>query len=70
MPRTIQLAAILPAPPGRLFDMYLDPASHAAFTGAPVSIGTRSGAKFRAFNGALQVAYFILPPRIWTPRWS
>jgi len=33
MPRTIQLAAVLPAPPERLFDMYLDPKEHAAFTG-------------------------------------
>ena len=38
MPRTIQLAASFPAPPGRLFDMYLDPIAHAAFTGKPVTI--------------------------------
>ena len=70
MPRTIQLAAILPAPPGRLFDMYLDPASHAAFTGAPVSIGTRSGAKFRAFNGALQGTILqVVPKRLIVQSW-
>jgi len=33
MPRTIQLAASLPAPPERLFDMYLDPIEHADFAG-------------------------------------
>jgi uncharacterized protein YndB with AHSA1/START domain len=53
MPRTIQLAASLPASPDRLFDMYLDPAEHAAFTGAPVAISARPGAPFRAFNDAL-----------------
>jgi hypothetical protein len=35
MPKTIIQAAILPAPPDQLFDMYLDPAAHAAFTGRP-----------------------------------
>ena len=41
MPRQIMLAASLPAPPDRLFDMYLDPEAHAAFTGAPVTIAPR-----------------------------
>ena len=50
MPRTIQLAASLPAPADRLFDMYLDPAAHSAITGYPVSIGPESGAQFHAFN--------------------
>ncbi len=34
MPRTITLAASLPATPHRLYDMYLDPEQHSAFTGA------------------------------------
>ena len=38
MPRTIQLAAVLPAPPERLFDMYLDPKEHAAFTGGGIEL--------------------------------
>lgn len=29
MPRTIHMAAFLPAPPEKLFDMYLDPKFHA-----------------------------------------
>ena len=41
MPRNVILAASLPAPPERLFDMYLDPAAHAAFTGMPVTIEGR-----------------------------
>ncbi len=54
MPRTLTLAAVLPAPPERLFDMYLDPKSHAAFTGSPVEIGATPGSAFRAFDGALE----------------
>ena len=46
MPRTIHMAAFIPAPPEKLFDMYLDPKFHAAITGAPVSIGHRPGAPF------------------------
>jgi hypothetical protein len=41
MPKTIIQAAILPAPPDRLFDMYLDPVAHGSFTGAPVAIGSQ-----------------------------
>jgi uncharacterized protein YndB with AHSA1/START domain len=53
MPKTIQQSVTLPAPATRLYRMYLDPKHHAAITGAPVKIGARSGAPFRAFNGAL-----------------
>ncbi len=53
MPKTIQQRVTLPAPAGELYRMYLDPKRHAAITGAPVRIGARPGAPFRAFNGAL-----------------
>ena len=76
MPRTIQLAASLPAPPDRLFDMYLDPAEHATFTGAPVTISAQSGAPFRAFGGVLtgtilQVVPKSLIVQSWrSPNWA
>ena len=54
MPRTIHIAAALPASPDELFDMYLDPELHAAITGAPASIGARAGAEFSAFDGGLE----------------
>ena len=63
MPRQIMLAASLPAPPDRLFDMYLDPGEHAAFTGAPVTITPRPGAPFCAFNGMLTGAILHLEPK-------
>lgn len=53
MPRIITLAAVLPRPPARLYAMYLNPREHAAFTGAPVKIAARAGARFEAFEGTL-----------------
>jgi activator of HSP90 ATPase len=59
----IMLAASLPAPPDRLFDMYLDPDAHAAVTGAPVTIGPGPGAPFRAFDGLLTGTILHLEPK-------
>jgi activator of HSP90 ATPase len=53
MTKNLITAASLPSPPDRLFDMYLDPREHAAFTGLPVTIGPRPGDAFRAFDGAI-----------------
>jgi activator of HSP90 ATPase len=44
---------MLPAPAEELYEMYLDPALHGAFTGHPVTIAAQSGAEFRAFDGQL-----------------
>lgn len=70
MPRVIQLAAVLPAPPERLFDMYLDATEYAAFTGAPVCIGAQPGSEFRAFNGSLGGRILhVLPKRLIVQSW-
>jgi uncharacterized protein YndB with AHSA1/START domain len=70
MPRIIQIAAALPAPPDRLFDMYMDPAEHAAFTGAPVVISPRAGAPFRAFNEVLTGTILeVVPKRLIVQSW-
>lgn len=70
MPRTIHLAAALPATPGDLFDMYLDRDLHAAITGEPVSIGTHAGTEFRAFDGALQGRILqVVPKRLIVQSW-
>lgn len=53
MSRPIQQQVVLPAPAKALFDAYLDPNTHSAITGAPVTIGSNSGDAFEAFNGAL-----------------
>ncbi len=70
MPRTIQLAASLPASPDRLFDMYLDPVEHSAFTGSPVAISAEPGAAFRAFNDVLTGTILqIVPKRLIVQSW-
>ncbi len=63
MSRNIIIAASLPASPDRLFDMYLDPQLHAAFTGSPVTIAARAGAPFRAFDGALSGTILHVEPK-------
>jgi len=63
MPKNLVMAASLPAPPDELFDMYLDAAIHAAFTGAPVTIEPRAGAPFRAFDGALSGTILHVEPK-------
>ena len=76
MTRTIQIAASLPAPPDRLFDMYLDPGAHAEFTGMPVTVSAVPGSPFSAFNGVitgtiLQVAPKRLIVQSWrSPYWG
>jgi activator of HSP90 ATPase len=63
MPRNIIMAASLPAPPDKLFDMYLDATVHAAFTGLPVTIEARAGSTFRAFDGMLSGAILYIEPK-------
>ena len=70
MPRTVTLAVDLPAPPSRLYAMYLNPRIHAAFTGAPVKIAARRGARFEAFGGALSGTILqIIPKRLIVQSW-
>ncbi len=63
MPKNLITAASLPATPELLYDMYLDPHAHAAFTGAPVEIEPRAGAPFRAFEGSLSGTILHLEPK-------
>ena len=63
MPRNIIIAASLPAPPDKLFDMYLDPAAHAAFTGFPVTLEPHAGGPFRAFDGMLSGTLLHIEPK-------
>lgn len=64
MPRTIIMAASLPAAPDKLFDMYLDPAEHEAFTGLPVTIEPHAGGAFHAFDGMLSGKILHIEPKI------
>ncbi|MGA2256644.1 MAG: SRPBCC domain-containing protein [Thermoguttaceae bacterium] len=63
MPKNLITAASLPGPPDLLFDMYLDPYKHAAFTGLPVTIGAMPGDAFRAFEGAIWGTILRVEPK-------
>jgi activator of HSP90 ATPase len=63
LPKTVMTAALLPASPDRLYDMYLDPEQHAAFTGSPVTVEARPGTLFRAFDGALSGTILHVEPK-------
>ena len=63
MHRNVVLAAVLPAPPDRLFDMYLDAEAHSAFTGRPATIEARPGAGFSAFDGILSGKILHVEPK-------
>ena len=70
MSRTIQLAASLPTTPERLFEMYLDPIEHAAFTGCAVTISPQPGSAFRAFDGILTgTMLHVVPNRLIVQSW-
>jgi len=70
MPKNVVQAALLPALPDTLFDMYLDPAAHAAFTGAPVTIAAQAGAPFAAFDGVLSgTIRHVEPKRLIVQTW-
>jgi uncharacterized protein YndB with AHSA1/START domain len=70
MPRTIQIAASLPASPDRLFDMYLNPELHSAITGAPVTIGAVPGSEFRAFDDMLSGTILqVVPKKLIVQSW-
>jgi activator of HSP90 ATPase len=70
MPKTIQQSVTLPASAESLYDMYLDPKIHGAFTGSPVIIDPKPGAEFRAFGDMLsgRVLYTV-PKRLIVQSW-
>jgi len=70
MPKNIIQQVVLKAEPVRLYAMYLNARAHAAFTGAPVAIGNRVGAPFKAFGGMLTgKVIYLLPGRTIVQRW-
>jgi activator of HSP90 ATPase len=64
------MAVHLPASASKLYRMYLDPKSHAAFTGSPVKIAARAGARFEAFGGAIcGTVLQLIPNRLIVQSW-
>ena len=70
MRNIIRQSVVLPAFAEKLFEMYLNPLTHQAITGAPVEIGDKSGAAFKAFDGALTGTILeVLKPRLIVQSW-
>ena len=70
MRNVIFQSVVLPASAETLFDMYLDPAAHSAFTGLPVEIGPATGDPFKAFDGVLPGAMLrVVRPTLIVQSW-
>ena len=70
MPKIIQQSVTLPAPPDKLFEMYLSPRKHAAIAGGPVSISSKEGSRFRAFDGMISgKTLHVVPKRMIVQSW-
>jgi activator of HSP90 ATPase len=66
----IAQSVVLPAPAEHLYSIYLDPALHAAVTGAPVTVGAEPGASFRAFDGQITgTTLRVVEPRLIVQSW-
>ncbi len=66
----IAQSIILPAPAEQLYATYLDPAAHAAVTGAPVTVSAEPGAPFLAFGGQISgVTLSVIAPRLIVQSW-
>jgi activator of HSP90 ATPase len=70
MTKPIVQTAKFPASARQLYDIYLDPKRHSAFTGAPVKISSKPGSKFEAFNGMLSGSMLVaIPGKMIVQRW-
>lgn len=70
MTKTIEQTVRLPAPAKVLYEMFIDPGRHAAFTGGPVRIGPKPGSRFSAFGGALSGSTVLtVPGKLIVQRW-
>jgi len=49
--KTITQTVVVPATPGQIYDAFVNPRIHAAFTGAPATGAARVGARFTAWDG-------------------
>ena len=66
----IRQSVVLPASAEKLFEMYINPSTHQAITGAPVEIGNQRGSAFKAFDGALAgLILEVIKPRLIIKSW-
>jgi activator of HSP90 ATPase len=70
MSKTIEQSVYFPASAKKLYDIYMDPKRHGAFTGGKVVISAKPGAKFSAFDGMLSGATLLcVPGKMVVMRW-
>jgi activator of HSP90 ATPase len=70
MRSTIFKTVVLPASAEELFSMYMDPAIHGEFTGAPARISDEAGSVFEAFGGLLKGRTLqVVKPRLIIQSW-
>lgn len=70
MNQKIQQTVILPAPPEKLIDMYLDADIHRDFTRSPVVISDETGARFEAFDGQISGTILqVIRPTLIVQKW-
>ena len=70
MTKPIGQSVKFPASAPELYDIYLDPKRHSAFTGGPVKISPKPGSKFDAFNGMLSGLMLVaIPGKMIVQRW-
>src|ERR1022692_501627 len=66
----ITQSVVLPATAERLYATYLDPAQHAAVTGAPVTVSAEPGSMFHAFGGQISgMMLSAIAPRLIVQSW-
>lgn len=70
MARTITQTVTLPAPPERLFDIYMTSREHAAAIGSTATVSRKVGGRFTAFDGWLQGRTLaVVPKRLIVQAW-
>jgi activator of HSP90 ATPase len=70
MRNVIRHSVVLPASAEKLFEMYINPLTHQAITGASVDIGDKRGSKFKAFDGDLTgTTLEVIKPRLIIQSW-
>ena len=70
MRTSIYKTVVLPAPASTLFDMYMDPEIHGAFTGALAKVSDEPGSPFEAFGGLLSGTMLqTVKPRLIVQSW-
>lgn len=61
---------VLPASAAELYEMYMDPEVHGAFTGAPAKFSDEPGSAFEAFGGLLKGTILqVVKPRLIVQSW-